>query len=289
MSRAMTALSKGLLTVGVLMILGGIAWGIRARIHIAPSPIVGDAGAVVLAVTAPAIAPSNSPQATMPQASATVEPSPSPTRVALAEGSTPALLPDWVVTPNPPAPTRTPPPPTSLPPEPTPSPTPVPGAQEPPTRIVAQAIELDATVVPMGWEMVEQNGTMASQWIVPSNAAGWHINSALPGHGGNTVLSGHHNIEGKVFRYVVDLEPGDELTLYADDTAYLYTVEEKYILKEVGMPLEVRRQNAQWIMPTDEERLTLVTCWPYEWPGNTHRVVVVARPKDLTSTIAGAR
>jgi len=38
----------------------------------------------------------------------------------------------------------------------------------------------------------------------------------------------------------------------------------------------VRQENARWIAPTDDERLTLVTCWPYT--NNTHRVVVVAKP-----------
>jgi sortase (surface protein transpeptidase) len=55
-------------------------------------------------------------------------------------------------------------------------------------------------------------------------------------------------------------------------------VVERYILKEAGMPLSVREKNAQWIAPTNDTRLTLVTCWPYYWPGNSHRVVVVARP-----------
>ena len=119
---------------------------------------------------------------------------------------------------------------------------------------------------------------MVSEWGVAKRAAGWHLNSALPGHNENVVLSGHHNIDGKVFRYVVDLDPGDEITLYADDTAYTYLVAEKYILKEAGMPLSTRKKNAQWIMPSGDERLTLVTCWPYEWPGNSHRVIVVARP-----------
>jgi sortase A len=151
---------------------------------------------------------------------------------------------------------------------------------EPPTRVLAPAIDLDAQVVPMTWEMVTRNGTLSPEWIVPKNAAGWHVNSALPGHGENVVLSGHHNIEGKVFRYVVDLEPSDEVTIYSDGVPYIYTVEEKYILRESGMPLDVRRKNAQWIMPAGEERLTLVTCWPYEWPGNSHRVIVVARPVD---------
>jgi sortase A len=139
----------------------------------------------------------------------------------------------------------------------------------------------------MGWDLVTKNGTMDAKWVVPSGAAGWHMNSALPGHGENVVLSGHHNIEGKVFRHVIDLEPGDEITIYADDMPYVYTVTEKYILKEAGMPLRVRQKNAQWIKPTGDERLTLVTCWPYEWPGNSHRVVVVARTPDWYLKRAG--
>jgi sortase A len=130
----------------------------------------------------------------------------------------------------------------------------------------------------MGWEMVDYKGTLVSEWIVPKGAAGWHMNSALPGHEENVVLSGHHNVEGKVFRHVVDLSMGDEITMYVGEMPYTYTVTEKYILKESGMPLDVRKKNAQWIMPTGDERLTLVTCWPYEWPGNSHRVIVVARP-----------
>jgi sortase A len=155
-------------------------------------------------------------------------------------------------------------------------------AQEPPTRIVAPSIKLDAKIVTMGWEMVDNRGTMVPEWVVPKNAAGWHMNSALPGHEENIVISGHHNIDGKVFRYVIDLGMGDEIQVYADDIPYTYTVTEKYILKEAGMPLDVRKKNAQWIMPTGDERLTLVTCWPYEYPGNSHRVIVVARPEGYT-------
>jgi sortase A len=136
--------------------------------------------------------------------------------------------------------------------------------------------------------MVDQDGAMVSEWIVPEKAAGWHLNSALPGHNENVVLSGHHNIAGKVFRYVVDLEPGDEITLYVDDVPYVYNVAEKYILKESGMPLRVRQKNAQWIMPTGDERLTIVTCWPYEWPGNSHRVIVVARPPSYFTQLSDA-
>ena len=164
-------------------------------------------------------------------------------------------------------------------------PTRPPKAEKPPTRVVAPAIDMDVRVVEMGWEMTDRNGTMISEWIVPTKAAGWHLNSAMPGAGENVVLSGHHNIAGKVFRYLIDLEIGDQVTAYVDDVAYEYVVVEKYILKETGMSTAVRRKNAQWILPSGDERLTLVTCWPYEWPGNSHRVIVVARPPGYLDSL----
>ncbi len=147
---------------------------------------------------------------------------------------------------------------------------------QPPTRIVAPAIGLDAPVVEVGWQLQEENGHTVSIWEVADYAAGWHKTSAYPGRVGNTVISGHHNIKGEVFRYVVNLEAGDEVQLYAGDKIYRYAVAEKHILKEKGMSDEVRGRNAEWIAPTDDERLTLVTCWPYT--NNTHRVIVVAWP-----------
>ena len=133
-------------------------------------------------------------------------------------------------------------------------------------------IELDAPVVPVGWTATDEGPV----WDTADYAAGWHKTSAYPGRVGNTVLSGHHNIKGKAFRYLIDLEPGDEVFLYAGETAYHYLVTEKHLLEEKGMSEEVRRRNAQWIAPTDDERLTLVTCWPYT--SNTHRLIIVAKP-----------
>jgi sortase A len=111
---------------------------------------------------------------------------------------------------------------------------------------------------------------------VPENAAGWHANSALPGHGSNVVLSGHHNLGAEVFRYLVDLEVGDQIILQADGRDYPYTVTDHFILPERGIPAEQRQQNAQWILPTVDERVTLVTCWPYS--DNSHRLIVIAKP-----------
>jgi sortase A len=198
-----------------------------------------------------------------------------PTPLPRSSTSTPTSLP---ATPTAVPPTSTPGPalsPTKGPTSPAPSTRPPP-ATAPPDRIVASAIGLDAPVVPVGWKTVEENGQEVAEWEVADYAAGWHKTSAYPGNVGNTVISGHHNIRGEVFRYVVNLEPGDIVDLYVGPTVYRYVVTEKYILKEKGMPPEVRQENALWIAPTDDERLTLVTCWPYT--NNTHRVVVVAKP-----------
>ncbi|RLC65984.1 MAG: sortase, partial [Chloroflexi bacterium] len=72
------------------------------------------------------------------------------------------------------------------------------------------------------------------------------------------------------------VQAGDEVIVYVGDTAYRYQVTEKHILKEKDAPAEVRERNARWIAPTGDERVTLVTCWPYT--NNTHRVIVVAKP-----------
>ena len=142
-----------------------------------------------------------------------------------------------------------------------------------PTRIVIQAIQLDVPVETVGWH-VERG---ASVWDVPNRrAAGWLKTSAPAGQPGNTVLDGHHNIKGEVFRYLVSLKPGDAIDLYAGEKVYHYAVTEKHILPDRDQPLQVRIANAQWIQPTADERLTLVTCWPYT--NNTHRLIIVARP-----------
>jgi sortase A len=142
-----------------------------------------------------------------------------------------------------------------------------------PTRIVIPAIALDAPIEPAGWGQVDG----VSVWNIPYHfAAGWLKTSAPLGRIGNTVLDGHHNIAGQVFRYLVDLKPGDLIEVYANDRRFVYTVVAKHILLDRDQPIEIRRQNAQWIQPTLDERLTLVTCWPYT--NNTHRLIVVARP-----------
>ena len=145
-----------------------------------------------------------------------------------------------------------------------------------PNRLLIPSVNIDTPVIPVGWHLVEQNGQQYSIWDVADYAVGWHNTTALPGQAGNTVMAGHHNINGEVFRELVNVEVGDEVVIYQGDAAIRYQVEVKTIVKEKGEPIEVRRKNAEWIAPTDDERITMVTCWPYT--SNTHRVIVVAKP-----------
>jgi sortase A len=117
-----------------------------------------------------------------------------------------------------------------------------------------------------------------AEWEVASFAAGWHINSARPGQTGNVVLSGHHNIEGEVFRYVVDLKVGDPIVLTAGGKDFRYKVVDMFILPDKYVSAAKREENARWIGDFGDERLTLVTCWPYT--NNTHRVIVIAKPAN---------
>ncbi|MGI6208196.1 MAG: sortase [Anaerolineae bacterium] len=167
--------------------------------------------------------------------------------------------------------------PTAEPPTPTPEPTPTATPEPaPPTRLVIPAINLDTPVVEVGWHEETVDGILLMVWDVADFAASWHRTSARPGEPDNMVITGHHNIAGEVFRDLVHLQVGDRLSVFAGDREFVYQVTETMVLPEKGMPMEVRRQNGQWIASTGQEMVTLVTCWPYN--NNTHRVVVRALP-----------
>lgn len=151
-----------------------------------------------------------------------------------------------------------------------------------PTHITIPTIGLDAPIEPITTTAVIYNGTTYQQWNVPNGyRAGWHQSSAALGSAGNLVLNGHHNISGEVFRDLIDLEKGDTLILTGNDGEHSYEITEKEILAERGQPISVRLQNASWIAPTDDERITLITCWPYT--DNSHRLIIVAKPIATTN------
>lgn len=147
----------------------------------------------------------------------------------------------------------------------------------PPSELAIPSINLKTPVVPIGWRKVEPSGEMV--WDEPGTAAGWLDSSALPGEGSNVVLTGHHNIRGKVFRYLVNVAPGDAVYLTAGNITYHYLVRERFIIPEKQVSVGQKEQNALWIAPTIDERLTIVTCWPQR--DNTHRLIVIAVPAPI--------
>lgn len=148
---------------------------------------------------------------------------------------------------------------------------------EVPTRLIIPDIQLDAPVVPALEAYTELSGAVVRRWDVPNGyLAGWHGDSARLGDSGNIVINGHHNINGQVFSHLIDVDEGAEILLFGQNQEFRFRVIEKVLLSEKYEPLEVRLANANWILPTNNPRLTLVTCWPYE--SNTHRLIVVAEP-----------
>lgn len=146
-----------------------------------------------------------------------------------------------------------------------------------PDRIVIPAIHLDAPVLLAASQKVLINGKTYYQWLAPDKfAVGWHTSSAYLGQVGNTVLDGHHNIFGKVFGGLVDLVQGDKIDVYSGERVFHFVVVNRMILPERDVPIEKRLENARWLAPSDDIRLTLITCWPAYT--NTHRLIIVAVP-----------
>ena len=154
------------------------------------------------------------------------------------------------------------------------------GDNEPPsgpTRLVIPALQLDADIQPVSLVSKDDGMKQHKEWSVPKEyAAGWHDESASLGQPGNTVLNGHNNVHGAIFRDLEYLEPGLEIILYDNDRSYTYEVVQQEFLEETGQSLQTRVMNARWILPTSDERVTIVTCWPNT--SNTHRIVVIAMP-----------
>lgn len=146
-----------------------------------------------------------------------------------------------------------------------------------PERLVLPTIHIDIPVVELGWNSAERDGQIFSEWDVAEYAAGWHKNSAVVGDGGNVVMSGHNNILGSVFRELDQLKRGDQITVWAGNQPFNYRVDKVMIVPEKYASLEQRKDNAEWIGPFDDNRLTLVSCWPRD--DNTHRIIVVAHAK----------
>ncbi len=165
----------------------------------------------------------------------------------------------------------------------TPSPSPVPawygapiGSLSRAARIFIPTLNVDAPILEMGWKDTLLDGKLVTDWDVPLNEVGWSLNSANPGERGNVVMAGHNNLGTAVFKKLYTIKEGDEIIVTnAAGTSFLYRVALSYIVAERDVPMAKRLENAKSMQPTNDARLTLISCWP-EW-SNSHRAIVIAR------------
>jgi sortase A len=121
-----------------------------------------------------------------------------------------------------------------------------------PTRIIIPRIKVDAPIIQgVGWEDLKKG-------------VGHLPGSANPGERGNLYLAAHNDIYGEIFRYLEELEVGDEYFIYSGEAKFRYVVKEKRVIQptEIGV-----------MLPTTEPVATLQTCYPYLV--DTHRLVVI--------------
>ena len=103
------------------------------------------------------------------------------------------------------------------------------------------------------------------KWEVSPMQVGHHEGTANPGAIGNVVLAGHRDINSALFRELDRLKPGDEVFVSNSFHEYRYVVTDSYV---------VGPDHAEVMDPTDDKRLTLITCTPIGL--DTQRLIVTA-------------
>lgn len=148
-----------------------------------------------------------------------------------------------------------------------------------PDQLFIPAIRLLAPIISADFSSTEIDDETYGQWKAPDNfAVGWHPDSALLGSVGNTVLNGHNNSHGEVFKKLNELEIGDRIYVNSKGERYLFLITNIMILPERDVDIQTKLENSRWLARSNDERLTLVTCWPDN--SNSHRLIIVASPID---------
>ena len=106
--------------------------------------------------------------------------------------------------------------------------------------------------------------------------AGHYNGSKYPGEGSNVVLAGHRN---SVFKGLKNVSKGDTIILNTNYGQYVYRISEIKIVKGNDNSI---------VQPMSSEKLTLYTCYPFDYIGNApNRYVVISdliEGKNLTDS-----
>jgi sortase A len=101
-------------------------------------------------------------------------------------------------------------------------------------------------------------------------AAGHIPGTSLPGQSGNIALAGHRD---SFFRPLRIIRPGDLILFETPGGTYDYEVEGTSVVAPTDLSV---------LRDTQQEQLTLITCYPFSWLGSApNRFIVRARQLDI--------
>lgn len=113
---------------------------------------------------------------------------------------------------------------------------------------------------------VSQSIVQGVDWEALKQGVGQLPNAANPGDvSGNVVLAAHNDIYGQIFRYLDQLEAGDQFQITTQSQVYTYTITDILYVEPTDVHVLENRGTAT---------ATLISCWPYQV--NNQRIVVMA-------------
>ncbi len=118
-----------------------------------------------------------------------------------------------------------------------------------PTPGPEQAVRIQIPAIHVDHPIVQGDGGEQLK-----KGVGQHIGSANPGQAGNIILSAHNDIFGEIFRYLDQLQPGDQIIIFTHQKQYTYLVTETLIV----LPTQV-----EVMAMTENATVTLISCYPY--------------------------
>ncbi len=118
-----------------------------------------------------------------------------------------------------------------------------------PTPGPEQALQIQIPMINVDAPIVQGDG-----WEQLKKGVAQHPGSANPGQSGNVVLSAHNDVFGEIFRYLDQLQQGDEIIIYTANHAFTYTITDVKIVS----PTDVEVMG-----PTVNATITLISCYPY--------------------------
>jgi sortase A len=121
-------------------------------------------------------------------------------------------------------------------------------------RLVIPEIRVDQSIVQgVDWEALRLGIGQLPNGVTPASATG------------NVVLSAHNDIYGEIFRYLDQLEAGDEFQIYTETQIYTYVITGWDIFEPNDVHVMNNRSGAT---------ATLISCYPYKV--DDKRIVVFA-------------